>query len=133
MAESPATNRIRTRAMHRALAKLRDNHRPEYEQLLEEELEKAYAEAREHIARVRREHPGEQPPPRKSDLGGPHPHEQMPVPPRLLPGTRSEPKLRDDVAKCPYCQKFHDRGHECPSCRHRPPGAAPVNPYGRTA
>lgn len=131
MAENAATNRIRTRAMNRALAKLRDRHRPEYEDLLKIELEKAYAEAKAHTAQVRQEHPGEKPPPRKSDRGGPHPKPQLLIPPRLMPGTRSTPVLRDDVARCPYCQKFHDRGHECSACRSKPMGAPPRDPYAR--
>lgn len=132
MAETPAANRIRTRAMHRALARLRDAHRGEYERLMAEELVKAKAEAARHVATVTVEHPDAAPPVKPAGSPGRKFETLPPVPPRLQPGPRLEPVLRDAVAACPYCHQHHKRGHECPSCRHKPAGAPPIGPYART-
>lgn len=129
---SPALNRIRTRAMHRASAKLRDLHRDEYETLFAAEMQTATAEAAEHTAKSHIEHPGEGPRQRPSG-SGPRFQPQPPIPPSLIPGVRptGEPRVREDVARCPYCARYHDRGHECASCRSRPPSAPPRDPYAR--
>lgn len=131
MPESPYLNRVRTRAMHRTLAFLRDKYRAEYEARLAIEIVRAKTEADTHTAKVKREHSGEGPPKKPAGSPGAPFRHLPPIPPRLLPGTRSEPVLRDDVARCPYCARFHARGHACAACGYKPAGV-PTPPQART-
>jgi hypothetical protein len=128
---SPAENTLRNRARHRAVATLVSRHRNEYDDLYDAALQEVRDEAERDLARVIREHPDARPPVKPAGVSGPKFRTMQPVPPRLQPGPlksgTAERPLRDDVARCPYCQRFHDRGHECSSCRHRPPGA-PARP-----
>lgn len=99
---------LRSRAVNRAMARLRDLHRDEYERLLAEELDAARAEAAKHAETA----------PKPDDE-----HCAPPVP-LLRPGPaaigETGPRLREDVGTCPLCVNRHDRGHVCPACGARP-------------
>lgn len=136
--------RIHGRAMNRALARLRDTHRDEYQRYYDEEAELARVEAAEHLARVApaHRHPIAQQKPAAKIPGAPGPAPSqipIPIPPALHSGPRragevAADRIREDVALCPWCQRYHDRGHECTTCRSRPVGApsATRSPYART-
>jgi len=134
MPSTPWLNRVRTRAQHRATAKLRELYRDEYDTLFAAEMERAKAEATGHIATARVEHPGHRPAVKPAGAPGPRPGPLAPLPPALMPGPSptGAPRLREDVARCPYCARYHDRGHTCGACGHRPPAAPPRRPYTST-
>lgn len=134
MPQDVGTRRVYVRAMNRSLARLRDAHRDEYERYLEEELRNAREEADHHIAQSVVEHPGEQVPPQAGPGG--RVTAKSPVPPTIKPGPKKvqdNPVVtslgreiavpREDVARCPYCVRYHDRGHECSSCGRPAPGS----------
>lgn len=98
---------VNTRAVNRALARLRDRHRTEYEAILAEELKAARTEAATIAATT---------PP------SPDPHQGVA---RLLPGPRPATqtvldRIREDVGACPTCIASHDTGHTCPTCGATP-------------
>lgn len=96
----------RTRATNRALYRLRDLHRPEFEQLLADEWRKATDEAQRLAAAAK-----------DTD-----PHRATP---RLMPGPRPAEqtvadRIREDVGTCELCIDRHDEGHICPACGAMP-------------
>lgn len=97
----------RTRAMNRALYRLRDLHPAEFRRLYDQELAAARTEI-EALARA------------AAPTGDPHPQ-----PVRLMPGRRTATetvadRIRTDVGACPLCIGSHDTGHTCPACGATP-------------
>lgn len=101
----PTVSRIiRTRARGRAMYRLIETHRSEFEALLEEETLKAEREHQEVVAAA-------------EARGQADAH---------VARLKSGPKRKDqtsaierlDVARCPLCQGFHDAGHQCTNCGH---------------
>jgi hypothetical protein len=108
---------LRTRARHRATSELIERHRVEFQALLEDATEQVVAEA-QHLAAAAAEQPVDD-----------HGHQPQPAPamPRLKPGPRRKGQdvtERLDVARCPECVGYHDRGHRCASCGAEPCAAA---------
>lgn len=97
-----ASRIIRTRARGRAMYRLLEAHRTEFEQLLEEETVKAQAEHEEVTAVA-------------AERGQPDAAVA-----RLKSGpkrkTQTSATERLDVARCPKCHQFHDAGHQVVAC-----------------
>lgn len=99
----PTVNRlVRTRARGRAMYLLVENHRAEFEQLLEEQTVIAQAEHDKVAAAAAEKGLPDAPVARL--MSGPKRREQTDILERL------------DVARCPTCHTHHDADHVCPSC-----------------
>lgn len=150
MPYNAATRLIRTRAAHVANRQLKEAHRIEWETYFAAALEEEQRTAAEDLARSKVEHPDAGPPVKPPGSPGGRFKAQPPVPPRRIPGppprsmvqgTAAAPtpespearrerirRLREDVARCPYCIAAHARGHRCSQCGTRPHGvAAPLS------
>lgn len=102
---------VKTRAHKRALADLARRHPDEFRTLLREHETAAFAEAERlaavPVAQSVHEHPGA----------------PAAVPVRLKRGIRAGGETltdRIDVARCPECIGYHDRGHRCDACGSEP-------------
>jgi hypothetical protein len=95
---------LKTRTRNRAVSRLITEYRERFNELLAEEAVKVAEEAKELEAAT-----GE-------------PADRV----KLQPGKRpeSEPtatdRIRLDVAECPRCVSYHDKGHICPACGRHP-------------
>jgi hypothetical protein len=107
---------IRNRARQRATTRLVQLNQKAFEQLMAEELAKAYVEAAT-LAKA---------PAAKDHFG------DRPV--LLRPGARMATEGvtdRIDVGRCPDCIKSHDRGHTCLTCGSKPGDPVPITPVVR--
>lgn len=107
---------MRNRGRKRANAILAQRHRAEFQQLLEQETEKAWAEHERLVA--------------EAEARGQHDAAVA----RLKPGPKRQEETdvaqRLDVARCPKCHTHHDEQHVCPSCGEETPQTPlDVKPY----
>jgi hypothetical protein len=106
-----SANRVlRVRARHRAVAALVERHAAEFRELLEYYVKIVDQEARQLAVAA-------------ADTFETNGHGHTPSMPRIKRGPRrkgQELVERLDVARCPQCVGYHDRGHRCAECGAEP-------------